>query len=110
MRRICIAVIRPHIDYCSQVWAESEGPFLDKIERLQSYFTRQVPEICDLSYTERLKAMNLSSIQRRFDRYKILYAEKVVRDEVPAMGIKLREKCNIKYPMRLYDYKVDLRT
>ena len=40
--------------------------------------------------------MNLSSIQRRFDRYRILYARKVVRGEVPAMGIQLREKSNVR--------------
>ena len=50
MRRIYISVIRPHIDYCSQVWAQCEGPSLDKIEKLQSFFTRLVPSIRDLSY------------------------------------------------------------
>ena len=74
--------------------AESERPALDKIERLQSYYTRLVPEIHDMCYTDRLSAMNLTSIQRRFDRYRILYTRKVVRGEVPPVGIKLRDKDN----------------
>ena len=38
--------------------------------------------------------MKLRRIQRHFDRYRILYARKVERGEVPQMGIKLREKDN----------------
>ena len=101
MRRIYIAVIRPHIDYCSQVWAQSEGVALDRVEKLQADFTRLVPEIRELRYEQRLKAMRLQSIQRRFDRYRILYIRKSVRGEVPSLGVQVRDKHNSRDGLKL---------
>ena len=43
-----------------------------------------------MSYTERLKVLNLSSIQRRYDRYKILYVRKILKGLVPNPGIHIR--------------------
>ena len=73
MRQMYVSVIRPHIDYCSQLWGPGEGPHLDNLENLQAYYTRLIPSIRSLSYVDRLKALRLQSIQRRFDRYKIKY-------------------------------------
>ena len=64
LRRVCISQIRPLIDYCAQVWAPMEGPDLDRVERLLSDFTKLCPSIRHLPYTDRLKAMKLSSTQR----------------------------------------------
>ena len=90
MRQMYISVIRPHIDYCSQLWGPGEGPLLDRLERLQAYFTRLIPSIRSLSYVDRLKALRLQSIQRRFDQYKITYIRKILMNLVPNPGIKQR--------------------
>ena len=65
------------------------GPELDKVEKLLYDFTKLCPAIRELKYTERLKAMRLTSIQRRFDRYRILYVRKCLLGLVPNCGITL---------------------
>ena len=54
-----------------------------------------------MRYTDRLKAMNLSSIQRCFDRYRILYARKAIRGEVPDFGIKLNDRENARNGIKM---------
>ena len=48
-----------------------------------------------LNYWERLKAFNLSSIQRRVERYRIIYSWKSLNGLVPSLGLKWnnREVC-----------------
>ena len=89
-QKMYISTIRPHFDYCSQLWGPGEGPLLDKLEKVQAYFTRLIPEIRDLPYPERLKRLRLQSIQRRFDRYKITYIRKILKNLVPNPGITQR--------------------
>ena len=70
------------------------GPELDKVEKLLYDYTKLCPGIRDLKYTERLKAMKLTSIQRRFDRYRCLYVRKCLIGLVPNCGITVaREAC-----------------
>ena len=87
MRQMYISTIRPHIDYCSQLWGPGEGPLLDKLEKLQAYYTRLIPAIRDLPYIERLKKLKIQSIQRRFDRYRVTYVRKILKGLVPNPGI-----------------------
>ena len=82
MRQMYVSAIRPHLDYCSQLWGPGEGPHLDKLEKLQAYYTRLIPEIRELAYPDRLKALNLQSVQRRFDRYRITYTRKILKNLV----------------------------
>ena len=71
--------IRPILDYCSPLW--SPGPWnyneIDLLEKTQRTFTRQIIGMDDLDYSQRLKALNLYSIQRRHERYKVMYAYKI---------------------------------
>ena len=89
-----VSAIRPHLDYCSQLWGPGEGPHLDKLEKLQAYYTRLIPEIRELTYPERLKALNLQSVQRRFDRYRITYIRKILKNLVPNPGITQRTEAS----------------
>ena len=90
MRQIYVSVVRPHLDYCSQLWGPSEGPLLDRLEKTQSYFTRLIPSIRDKNYSERLKILNISTIQRQYDRYRIMYVRKILLDSVPNPGLRIR--------------------
>ena len=87
-----VAIIRPLIDYGSQVWSPTEGTILDKIEKLQYDYTRLIPEIRNLTYEDRLKKLGISSLQRRFERYKIFYVWKILQEQVPSCGITIRSE------------------
>ena len=90
MRRMFITFVRPHLDYCSQLWSPNEGPLLDKIEKVLKDFTNLIPEIHHLEYCDRLKYLNMTSMQRRYDRYKIMYIKKILCNLVPNIGIIIR--------------------
>ena len=59
------AMVRPHLEYCNQVW----GPFniadMKLVERVQRRASRLVPELRHLPYEERLKKLRLPSLQYR---------------------------------------------
>ena len=102
-----IALIRPHFDYCAQLWAPREGPLLDKLEKVLAYYSKLAPEIRHLDYEDRLKALKISSIQRRYDRYRVLYTRKSLMGIVPDLGFQVnhdvshRNGLKIKIPSKI---------
>ena len=95
------SLVRPHLDYCSQLWGPGEGPSLDRLEQVQSYFTRLVPGICHLDYGERLKALNITSVKRRFDRYRIFYTRKILTVQVPNVGLEVESHVNSRLGLKI---------
>ena len=62
--------VRPILEYCSPVWSPSYLGDLDKIEKVQKYFTRWLhfrisPWIQKPSYSVRLHNYNLDTLERR---------------------------------------------
>ena len=90
MRQIFISLIRPHMDYCAQLWAPQEGPKLDKLEKIVYDFTKRVDGISHMSYENRLAHMRLQSAQRRYERYFIIYSRKCIAGLVPNIGLSIR--------------------
>ena len=78
------------------------GPELDKIEKLLYDFTKLCPNIRDLSYADRLKAMRLTSIERRFDQYRILYVRKCLLNLVPNCGITVARKAGERNGLKVW--------
>ena len=73
------------IDYCSILWYPTYGrniSLMQEIESLQRNFTNQIHTIEHLDYWERLKNFNLFSIQRRCERYQIIYAWKIMEGKI----------------------------
>ena len=85
MRTLWTSLMRPIIDYCSPIWSPHPTNYgtIDRLENILRSFTRKVDHLHDLSYCDRLKEMKLSSIQRRHERYKILYIYKIKEHLVP---------------------------
>ena len=73
------AQVRPILDYCSALWSPEPSNYkeIDLLENTQRTFTRHIKGMAELDYAQRLKALNLSSIQRRHERYKIIYTYKI---------------------------------
>lgn len=68
MKILYKSLIRPHIDYCSQVWRPSLKKDILIIERIQRRFTKRIEDCKGLSYEERLKKLNLTTIEDRMER------------------------------------------
>ena len=101
MRSIYISLVRPSLDYCSQIWGPAKGPLMDKLEKTLKDFTKLCPDIRYLSYEDRLRSMNIQSVQRRFDRYRVIYMKKVQLGLVPNPGVlvesNISARCGFKF-------------
>ena len=79
------SLVRPHLEYGNVVW----GPFykgdIEAVERVQRRATKLIQTIRDLSYEERLRHLNLPSLQHRRRRGDMIYAFKIFTG---AVGIK----------------------
>ena len=92
MRKMYVSYIRPQLEYCSVLWGPPCGPVLDKIEKVQYDFLKLVPSLKNLSYSEKLKRMKITSMERRFDRYRIFYIRKMLLGKVRNIGIRIRRQ------------------
>ena len=54
-------------------------------------FTKKMPQIKNLSYSERLDYLKLNSQQRRLEQYKIIYIWKILEKLSPNCGINSDE-------------------
>jgi len=59
------ALVRPHLEYSNVIWHPIYKKDIDLLERVQRRATRMVPGLGNLSYEERLEAMDLPSLAYR---------------------------------------------
>jgi hypothetical protein len=88
LRSLWMSLCQPHSDYGSQMWSTSSAPSaLELQEAPLRNFTRKMSGMKNRSYWDRLSAANLSSIERRAERYRIIYAWKIAANLVPNPGM-----------------------
>ena len=58
-------LIRPHLEYCPQVWSPYLAKDINTLENIQRRATKIVPELCNLSYEDRLKELQLFPLKDR---------------------------------------------
>ena len=87
-------LVQPHTDYCSQLWAPQEGLQMQNVENVLRNFSSKLPQLKHLNYWERLKMLRMNSMQRRIERYKIIYTWKVLEGLVPNCGIQVQNEIN----------------
>ena len=102
MKTLYKSLVVPHVDYCSQLWMPTKAINIQAIEKLQKDFFNKIPAIRELNYWEQLKTMKMLSLQRRLERYRILYTWKILEGISPNCGIEVKleggrvgRKCNI---------------
>ena len=59
------SLVRPHLEYCVQAWRPSLVKDISLLESVQRRVTRMVPNINTLSYEQRLKYLNLTTLEMR---------------------------------------------
>ena len=53
------------LEYASQVWSPSKITDIELLESVQRYFTRRLPGMRTLSYSDRLRTLGLKSLEER---------------------------------------------
>ena len=76
-------IILPRLEYGCQVWNPHMLHHINNLEKIQRTFTKHISGLYEISYIERLKSLNLYSLQRRRDRYLIIYVWKILESLVP---------------------------
>ena len=72
------SLVLSRLDYASQLWSPHLLKSIYLIEKVQRSFTKHITGIKNKPYDERLKLLNLYSVQRRRDRYQIIYLWKII--------------------------------
>ena len=74
------AMIRPHLEYASCIWFPKLKRDSDAIKRIQRRATKLVPELCTLTYTERLRQLKLPTLVYRRRRADTLQTYKLMHN------------------------------
>ena len=72
-----------HLDYCSQLWSPSDVGSTQRLELLQKAFTSRIEGMSSLNYWDQLRHLRLQSLERRRERYQIIYTWRIIEGQVP---------------------------
>ena len=64
-RRLYVAFVRPHLEYCQAVWSPHLLRNIDALENVQIRATKLVDGLAHLDYPERLRRINLPTLVHR---------------------------------------------
>ena len=73
-----IGIVRPVLEYANPVWCPMYKKDIEKIEKVQRHFTKKISGINNLTYTERLKVLELPSLEFRRARGDMIETYKIV--------------------------------
>jgi len=80
------SMVLPQLDYCSQLWNPSTVGDINTLELVQRTFIKKIEGMHKLTYWQQLKELRLYSLQRRRERYRIIYLWKMLEGKVPQLG------------------------
>ena len=84
------SIVLSRIDYASQLWSPYKKSYICALEKIQRSFTKYIAGYQNLLYSERLKSLRLYSLQRRRDRYLVIYMWKIAEGLAPNLSPAIR--------------------
>ena len=80
------SLVQSKLEYCSQLWCPLKTGDIQAIEMVQRSFLRKLSCTGHMSYWEQLKSLQLYSLERRRERYRIIYVWRILEGQVPNVG------------------------
>ncbi len=78
-RTLYTTYVRPILEYAAPAWSPYPVKHKTKLEKIQRYATRLVPELRGMSYEERLKELSLTSLENSRVRGDMITTFKILR-------------------------------
>lgn len=75
-------LVLPLLEYCCQLWSPWKVGDKQLLEGVQRSFTSKITAVNHLDYWGRLEALDLYSLERRRERYTIIYIYKILNGSV----------------------------
>ena len=88
------SLVIPVLEYCSVLWNPTAVGQIRQIEEIQKSYVRSINGMRDKNYWDCLKGMKMYSLQRRRERYRIIYVWKILENLVPNINNTLTTKEN----------------
>ena len=99
------AYVLPIVDYCCQVWSPYHVKYILAVESVQRVFTKRLPGLRDHSYIDRLKALNLCTLERRRLESDLVLCYKILHGHVAGtpekFGLKLSNRRSRGHSLKL---------
>ena len=54
------SLVRPHVEYGNTIWYPFLRKDIESVEKIQRHATKLIPELKDMTYTERLKKVKIT--------------------------------------------------
>ena len=83
MLQLWKSIVIPHLDYCSQLWNPHDVSSIQQLEELQKSFVQHIAGFRHMNYWTALDKLGLYSLQRRRERYQIIYLWSILESKVP---------------------------
>ena len=79
------AIVLPHLEYSSQLWSPIRKGLIQQLEAIQWSYLRKIKVAKKMNYWETLSKFKMYSLERRRERYRIIYMWKIMEGMVPNM-------------------------
>ena len=86
--------VRPHLEYSQRIWSPYLQQDADELERVQRRATKLIPALEYLTYEERLKELNLYSLQDRRTRGDLILMYRIMSGDMRIDRNQLFEMTN----------------
>ena len=110
------SLVRPHLEYCVQVWNPHLVKDIAKLERIQKRAVRMMNDVAGNSYEEKLKNLNLFSLEKRRVRGDMIAVFRIINGFDKVDSTKFFRFRNHTWPNRFHskqimkqNFKTDIR-
>ena len=97
--------VRPTLEYATEVWSPIEIGDIDLIERVQRRFTKRIPSVRHLPYPERLRELDLVSLEERRIKADLIQMFKMSKGmsflKFDDLFERVSERARLRYPNRV---------
>ena len=94
------SLVRSKLEYCSQLWCPFKKGDIQDLEQVQKSFFRKIKGMEQLSYWEQLQSLSTYSLERRRERYRMIYVWRIIEGQVPNISDQEHRKVETKWHIR----------